>query len=381
VPKLVPGFSEERVAIISIHKPKADQPPTDPMANPDQVQVAYDAVAFRRESNDWVIHALQGQARLAGVKVRSSDVKSRILEPVGRIKLTKASIVEINATDETMKSSSLDDAQATVVQLLDQAEQPIAVLRIGTEASRGTYSESSVRGTFVMNYKKEQKGANSIVLSEDTWTLDVDPNYWVDKQVLSLDQAKIKAITVENPKGKLSLEKKDGTWTANDKPDGVGGLRQFEVTSLLSRLSSLDCTEYVGPYDNRQLANYGLDKPEYTIKATTEDGKEYSIRIGKKVPDKQDSYAMVSEVENFYLQIGEWNVTPFQKDPKDFFDPAAAQDPAAGTEPKTGDETKDGSEPKSDKTDATGAGKQDPGGAGTGEPEKKGEPAKKNGDQ
>ena len=331
IERLFDGFNDERAALVQVLKPKGGATASDPLAGPDKTpdkQPEFDTIAFLRENNEWVLAS--GMSK--GVKIRQTEVKNRVLDLLGKIRRHKSNVVRIGAKDEELKDWKLDDAQATQVVIKDPNGTIIAHLKLGADAAtalgKGRDYSDQVRGTLCMKVD-DKKSSKDVFLSEDTWYLQTEEDSWVDKRVLNLDQAKIKGFELKNPKGKFSWERGDDkVWKAKDKPEGTGAIKEFEKNNVLARAAMVDCAKYAEPLNAAMLRAYGLDPAEIEVKLTTEDNKVQTIKIGKKVPDKGEYYATVDGV-NFLLHLGEYSVTPFEKDPKDFFEVAPAGTPAS----------------------------------------------------
>jgi hypothetical protein len=332
IERLFDGFNEDRAALVVVNKPKGGATPVDPLAAPDKANpdkpVEYDQIGFIRENNEWVL----ASGMTKGVKIRQTEVKNRILDLLGKIRRHKSNVVRMGAKDEELKEWKLDDAQAIQVVIKDPNGTVIAHLKLGAEAAtvlgKGREYGDQVRGTLCMKVD-EKKSSKDVFLSEDSWYLQTEEDTWIDKRVLNLDQAKIKGLELKNPKGRFVWERGDDkVWKAKEKPEGAGEIKEFEKNNVLARAAMVDASKYVEPLNPALFKAYGLDPAEIEVKLTTEDAKVHTIKIGKKVPDKADYYAAIDGV-NFLLHMAEYSVTPFEKDPKDFFEVAPAGQPAS----------------------------------------------------
>ncbi len=95
----------------------------------------------------------------------------------------------------------------------------------------------------------------------------------------------------------ILLKKEEGTWKLEKLPgapvdqDVVKGL--FDCVSPVTATKELEVSA-------SGLSEYGLDKPQLTVKMTTAEGKEYEIRFGDTVPVSGGNYGMMADSEKVY---------------------------------------------------------------------------------
>ncbi len=117
-------------------------------------------------------------------------------------------------------------------------------------------------------------------------------------RVFDVEKDNITAISVsregEEP---ISLHKEEAGWKLEDLPEAP--LDQETVESMFQALSPVTATkELAGDSGSRQ--EYGLEKPQMTVKITTSDGKSHEIYFGDTVPVGGGNYGMTAESDKIY---------------------------------------------------------------------------------
>ncbi len=67
---------------------------------------------------------------------------------------------------------------------------------------------------------------------------------------------------------------------------------QTKAVGMMSNLASLTAVE---TFETDKLADYGLDKPKYTMTLTDSDGKTYSVKVGNKATTTPRYYVLVND--------------------------------------------------------------------------------------
>ncbi len=74
---------------------------------------------------------------------------------------------------------------------------------------------------------------------------------------------------------------------------------QTKAVGMMSNLASLTAIE---KFETDKLADYGLDKPKYTLTLTDSDGKTYSVKVGNKATTTPRYYVLINDdTKNVYL--------------------------------------------------------------------------------
>jgi hypothetical protein len=112
-----------------------------------------------------------------------------------------------------------------------------------------------------------------------------------DKTVLAYDRSKLERVEVESPKGKVTLAVEGGAW----KITAPASLKVDEtaMSDLLFKARDLRAKEFVAE-DHKQLARYGLDRPEVRLSLWEKDAKEPKTLLVAAAKEKEQAYATVT---------------------------------------------------------------------------------------
>ena len=160
---------------------------------------------------------------------------------------------------------------------------------------------------------------------------------WLDKSVLQLKAEDLKTVTL----GELTLEKADKAWAADKLPDAKV-LNQQAVDEGLSPLLSLRFDTLLG---KESKPEYGLDKPELTLKLEHKEGsREYQLGKLKeseyyvlKVSDRPEYFRLAAYTAKPLLdkiKLEEWLMVAEKSEPEKPTDAEKTPEPA---EEKTDD--------------------------------------------
>jgi hypothetical protein len=319
LPRLFEGFNSERVAYLRLSRARKDVPPPEAQPGQPAPELPRDELVIQRDGTErWVLRS----GELAGVPVRTQRVEADLLDHLAKIRRDDKAVVKAEPSDADLKELELTKEDGLLVQAFRADQTPVAELIVGKDAAEGKWGGDVVRGRYV-------RAANSksiLVYEVDFWNLALDRDQWIDTKVHELKEEQIVGFGYKNAKGAVSFKKdapSDATWKADQAPENVGAVRQGEVTNLLSRVRFLSAQRFVSPLQGVKLAERGLEPPRYELTITLEGGAKHTVRIGDKIGDKNEFYAVADSVPNFLLALGDWIVTPFDKDPKDLFDPPA----------------------------------------------------------
>lgn len=353
VPKLFPGFTPENVGAVAIGVPKPDQP--KPAANPQNPNapkppLQYDQQTFVRTGTGWAVGA---EGELQGAPVQANLVEKWLLQHLQDVRYDRDVLVAENASDEDLAKYGLDETEALVIKAYDKGMQNVvAELLMGKDAKAG--NADNVSGFYV-----RRRDSKDVVLYEgQIQKPNVKIDVWLDRSITHIDPATITQFAYSGPATsgrEVSFAKKPGsqaTWTAAKAPDDVGAVRQQEVESMVQRFCNLYAQEIKRPLAATNTGELGLVPPRFTVSATTKDDsgeKTWTLTIGNKVDDK-DEYYVQSSQSQFLMTLPQHMVAPFQRNPKELFDPApetVKPDPPKDEAPKD-EAPKDGT-PKEEK--------------------------------
>ena len=99
--------------------------------------------------------------------------------------------------------------------------------------------------------------------------------------VTQIDPAAIKAISYDIGDGERAFEKRDGTWIYT--PDADFPLDQSVPETIAEDMGQLKADREL--VDGDELADYGLEEPDYTVTLTEADGTVTEIKFGNTVDD------------------------------------------------------------------------------------------------
>lgn len=339
VPHLFEGLNPDNVHYIVLARTKKKAADAAEGAAPEAEE--QDELVFARTQDGWML----GQSNehpnpLVGVPVQEHRIESDILERLQEIRLDGKATVATGVPEEELEKKGLTPDTGITISLRNSEQKAIAELVRGNDASNAQAGEDKVRGFYV-----RPKDRTDIVLYEPStpyWPLTIKANDWIDLEMHRFQSRDVKSFSLRNASGEVTFTRgnKQGDFAdwqkEGDEPKGVGAVRVQEVTNLLQRFNTVSCTRFIGRVDDQR---YAADVPdtksaEVAVSATLEDGTRYVMLVGKKVAGKQEYFARFEGKRGqspFLVAIGEWMRSPFERDPKDLFDPPAP--PSEGSTP------------------------------------------------
>ncbi|MCA8967389.1 MAG: DUF4340 domain-containing protein [Planctomycetes bacterium] len=350
IPLMFDGFTSDNVGSVLLAQPKAEQPQPDPTKVGQKPPVAYDQLLLLRTDAGFQVAAPQGD--LVGAPVSKDKVQADVFLHLGRIRSDKQTMVQPAATPEQLERYGLDEPHAFVIQVKDLANKnAVAELLIGKNSDEGQTGTEAIRGVYV-----RKGGTTDVVLYEfeqDTkmWRRDVQPAGWVDKLLFRLEPTAVTYLSIRNTAGGAKpfvFVKKDGkaSWVADPKPEGagyenLGAVRQTEVESVVQRLRYVAAQDFRLPMARAgNLTALGLGPAQIELQARWKEGdveREVTLEIGNKLDGKNEYYLSCS-LSQFLMTWPASLIAPLERDPREFFDPAAA--PVEQKEDKDGKDGK-----------------------------------------
>ncbi|MBF1011721.1 MAG: DUF4340 domain-containing protein [Lachnospiraceae bacterium] len=122
------------------------------------------------------------------------------------------------------------------------------------------------------------------------------------KSVLSLDKGKVVSFTLSNQSGILDLKKSGKIWVLEKKKDNKTNqirVDQAKVQKILEQCSDLKSKKVI--QDVKNLEQYGLSKPEMTIRLKMQNQGIQTVKIGSYSSDASAYYATVDEGKTVFL--------------------------------------------------------------------------------
>ncbi|RME44247.1 MAG: DUF4340 domain-containing protein [Chloroflexi bacterium] len=124
----------------------------------------------------------------------------------------------------------------------------------------------------------------------------------------SLSTSDIASIKVEQGDRSITVERQGDGWViAGDSPEPAG---ETKVTQALDRLTGLRPTRTLTDIQN--LADFGLDKPAWTITLTPKDGEAVVFNVGDENPRGTSRYLQVAGDSSIHL-VPKFSVEDVQK--------------------------------------------------------------------
>jgi len=198
-------------------------------------------VDFERQGGVWTL------ASPAGYPVLPGKVE-KLLQDLGHLKAGRQ-VVSSSRYHASLKVAN-DDFERRVRIWEKPSGPPKVELYIGTAPSYGVTHMRLSGGDKVF----EVSGINS-------YDIPVEPGGWIERNLSMVPATEVTALQVANRKGRISIEKREGTWTF---PGGGKPLDQEKVTQLVGTLCGISI-EKVGVLDEK---SQGLSAPEATVTLT-----------------------------------------------------------------------------------------------------------------
>ena len=165
-----------------------------------------------------------------------------------------------------------------------------------------------------MHFRVE--GQNETYLTGDltTYEMRAEPAAWIDTSYVSIDQASVEKMTLQNADGSFTFTRdEDDNWIMA----GLGSdetLDQATVDSLLSRAASVNMER---PLGKEEQPEYGMDQPNAVVRLETADAS-VTIRVGAQDPE-DESYVIISSESPYYVRVASYSVQDLVDKTRDGF--------------------------------------------------------------
>ena len=149
-------------------------------------------------------------------------------------------------------------------------------------------------------------GEDETYLTTDLTSWDLDPRVanWVDTTYVSVPQADVEEITVENENGAFTLIKDEaGAWTLADLAEDEQ-ISESDVTNVVNKTTSMAMVRPLGTSDE----SYGLDAPAASVTLKTAD-EEITINIAPQAEGETNVVVKASN-SDYYVRVAYANVRP-----------------------------------------------------------------------
>ncbi len=240
------------------------------------------SIVCNKEGGNWYV--LKDSKRFKA----DEKIISTIIDSLSKIRIEK--IVSENPKD--LASFGLMNPQVEVVAKATEKDYRILV---GTDSPVGS-------GTYI-----QADGDKVVLLVEKNAVMPFmskSVNDLRDKQILALDESKIRKLRFQWKDSSFELDKTDGGWAGKDMP-GYVQIDQARIESILKTFLNLKIDNFEEDETNA-LSTYELDKPRARIEIF-ENEKPISVLFGNKKEEgvyyvKLDSGDSVYSVSEFVLR-------------------------------------------------------------------------------
>lgn len=249
---------------------------------------------------------------------------NQLLEVQGEFRVT--------APKPELKTYGLSEDTGFQIEAYSGDDKRIHVL-VGKSANPSTVfmRRADSRDVFVTNATlKEDAG-----LFGDTSGMAASPDWWLDKNILSLDTDPVTEIDLTYPDkrlrfervaleaeetGKAPVEEQDAADETGAETDATGDEPEYEwklveggldrpfkpeaVEAILSKLGSLSAVTIVNP---EKKDEYALDPPNHVAAFTMEDGQELVIHGGRPAPRKGTYMTLPGSGEDIVYNVSRWD--------------------------------------------------------------------------
>ncbi len=170
-------------------------------------------------------------------------------------------------------------ASPATVDIQNAAGKSLAALPLGeTHTSKPKGQAAMYGGGGYPDGRYVEYKGKTVLVKETLDAFDGDPKKWVDTRIASVSASDVKSVVFEQGKEKVSLERKDSTWTLA----GLGPKEELDTSktySLDSALSYLDFTDIADP--KKSDADLGFTTGcVYSV--TLKNGESYTAKVGGK---------------------------------------------------------------------------------------------------
>lgn len=288
-PLLFEGLDPDSVEVVGYGEPSGREP-----AEPGGA-VPRDEIWFGKVGPEqWL---LVEPKEMVGAPVYGDRVVGSFIDFVLPIRRREANIVVRDADDKQLEQYGLTRSGARVISLQRKNRTPLATLYVGnyvTDAESGR----GLGGYYV----RDNRSTTVLFYERDRWGPTTGLGFWIDRAIHRLDETKIQSIRFTGPyTGESAVEfARDGErphlWNAVAAPDGVGAVRQGEVTQMVVEFARASAEKVLRRVDETVLGDlkYGLSGPRtfVAVEATMEDGAKHSLHVGAQVESTSRRYAI-----------------------------------------------------------------------------------------
>ena len=210
-------------------------------------------------------------------------------------------------------------ASPATVDIQNAAGKSLAALPLGeTHTSKPKGQAAMYGGGGYPDGRYVEYKGKTVLVKETLDAFDGDPKKWVDTRIASVSASDVKSVVFEQGKEKVSLTRKDSTWTLA----GLGPKEELDTSktySLDSALSYLDFTDVADP--KKSDADLGFttgcvysvtlkNGESYTAKVGGKNGSDRWVRLSASFnavgTNATENAASKKKVDEFNAKVGKW---------------------------------------------------------------------------
>lgn len=191
-----------------------------------------------------------------------ADAKAveRMLEAIET--MDRGTVVSRNPEKQTLYE--VDEITGTAVTFLDKNENVLADFLVGKAG----------QDFFSTNIRLAGENEVRLVRKMLSYMFKRPGGDWREKLLFDMDEAKIVKYSVTGEEGAASFEKSEqGTWSTIE-PTG----KEFDTEDMKRAASGFATLRVSGFAEEKDKDKFELDKPRWTIAATTDDDEQYTLR-------------------------------------------------------------------------------------------------------
>ena len=212
-------------------------------------------------------------------------------------------------------SSVVARTEASHVQLevSDGKFQRRIEIEIASGETHTVYLGSAPRYT-ATHFRLDGEAETYLTSDLSVWDLNVTVSGWADTSYISIDQATVTGVTLQNGNGTFAFIKDGENWTLEDLQDDET-IDTAQTGSVVRSATTLALKE---PLGKSAVSAYGLSNPGAVLTVATADGHAHTLTIGGEPQDGGD-YVVKSSDSEYYVLVAGYSVTGLLEKTRDDF--------------------------------------------------------------
>lgn len=251
-------------------------------------------VVFDKSSGRWLVSTSQDYP---------GDEK-KITEALDKLKaLQNAEIISTNP--DSHPDMEVDEEKGTLLKLFGPNNSLIAELIIGKAGP-----------TWGTSYVRRRNANNTVLVREGLHnTFTADGSDWLHKEIMKFELKDLSKVTVKSKDGEYTIEQpEENKWKITSPAELP--CDQDVASSIGRTLSNLSLAD-VAP--SKDLTQYGLDAPTYSITVEVKDTSPKTIHVGK-ITEKGEEYYARRDDSDFVILLRKYAVESIAKKLEDILD-------------------------------------------------------------